>query len=62
MTTDDLLPKRDVVELIAKKLACSERHASERIMRRSDFPKPRKQAGRLMAFARQDIERWLLVN
>lgn len=59
MTTDDLLAKRQVIELIAQKMELSERHVGDRVLKRADFPKPRKQLGRASVYARQDVEKWL---
>lgn len=59
MTTDDLLPKSQVIALIAEKMEVSTRHVADRILKRSDFPKPRRRIGHACVYARQDVEKWL---
>ena len=59
MTIDDLIPKKEVIEMITKTANLSDRHVRDRVLKRSDFPKPRKQLGRASVYARQDIEKWL---
>lgn len=59
MTTDDLLPKSKVIELIAKTMELSVRHVADRIIKRGDFPKPKKRLGRACVYAKQDVYNWL---
>lgn len=59
MTIDDLIPKQQVIEMIARATNLSNRHVRDRVLKRRDFPKPRRQIGRACVYARQDVEIWL---
>ncbi|KYP12220.1 MAG: hypothetical protein A0129_03575 [Limnobacter sp. CACIAM 66H1] len=59
MTIDDLIPKHEVIEMIVKATSLSDRHVRDRVLKRKDFPRPRRQLGRACIYARQDIEKWL---
>lgn len=59
MTTDDLIAKKDVIELISQKMQLSPRHVGDRVIKRPDFPRPRRQTGRSSVYAKQDVEKWL---
>jgi predicted DNA-binding transcriptional regulator AlpA len=62
MTIDDLIPKSKVIEIVAKVMNLSERHVGDRILKKGDFPKPKRQSGRTCVYAKQDIEKWLGVK
>lgn len=59
MTTDDLMPRVEVEQLICSKLGFSSRHVKERVMKRPDFPKPVRQVGRGALYLRQSVFKWL---
>lgn len=59
MTTDDLISKTKVAELLTQTLEICPRHATERVMKRSDFPKPVLQVGRRAVYLRQSVLKWL---
>ena len=60
MTIDDLIARPLVITLLVEKLQRSERHVAERVLKRHDFPKPKRQVGRSVLYNRADIEKFLL--
>lgn len=59
MDITDLIPRQQAIELVATTLKQSIRHVSDRVLKRTDFPKPRKKVGRAELYGRPDIERFL---
>lgn len=62
MEITDLIPRNQAAELVAKALQQSIRHVADRVMKRNDFPKPRKKVGRAELYAKQDVEKFLGVK
>lgn len=62
MQQDDLIPVSEVVKLVSERLNFSPRHTQERVMKRSDFPKPVLQVGRRRLYSKEPVLKWLKVK
>lgn len=62
MSDLNLMPKKEVIELISKATGLSERHIAERVLKRSDAPKPKAIIGTKKAYYKPDIYKFLGVK